>query len=120
MRDKRLASVVIVAMTIFWLESLWRSQALSQNAEANPPEKMVYETKNGKVTFEHTKHIEREKQNCKVCHDKLFPKKKAPLQYAKNVHKLAEAGKYSCAACHVAEGKAFASKGNCKKCHVKV
>jgi c(7)-type cytochrome triheme protein len=72
----------------------------------------------GNVTFLHAKHQEREK-DCKACHDKLFPQSKAPLNFKAGMHKVAEKKKSSCAGCHVAGGKAFESKGNCNKCHVK-
>ncbi len=87
--------------------------------EKKPPETIVFEAKMGNVTFNHAKHIEREKGKCETCHDKLFPQSRAPLNFKKAMHKPAEAAKESCAACHVAGGKAFESKGNCKTCHVK-
>ncbi len=84
-----------------------------------PPEKIVFTSKMGNVTFQHAKHIEREKANCKTCHEQLFPQSDAPLNYKANMHKTAEASKTACAACHVAGGKSFETKGNCAKCHVK-
>ena len=54
---------------------------------AEPPKQVVFETKQGNVTFDHAKHL--------------------------------AAAKTSCAACHVAGGAAFETKGNCQKCHVK-
>lgn len=88
--------------------------------EKKAPVKLVFESKMGKVTFDHAKHSEREKDDCKVCHDKLFPQdSKAPLNFKVGMHKPAEAKKISCGACHVAGGKAFETKGNCNKCHVK-
>jgi c(7)-type cytochrome triheme protein len=83
------------------------------------PEKIVFKSKMGNVTFDHAKHQEREKGDCKVCHPKLFPQSKAPINFGKGMHKPAEAAKTSCAGCHVAGGQAFATKGNCNKCHVK-
>lgn len=89
-------------------------------AAANAPEKLVFESKMGKVTYLHAKHAEREKNDCTVCHDKLWPQSaKAPLNYKAAMHKTAEKAKSSCAACHVAGGTAFASAGSCAKCHVK-
>jgi c(7)-type cytochrome triheme protein len=89
-------------------------------AATKAPEKMVFESKTGKVTFLHDKHGEREKGDCKVCHDALWPQSKtAPLNYKAAIHKTAETKKMSCAHCHVDGGKAFASKGNCFKCHEK-
>jgi c(7)-type cytochrome triheme protein len=92
--------------------------AIAQTAK-KPQEKLTFKSAMGNVTYEHTKHAEREKGDCKVCHDKLFPQSNAPLNYKANMHKTAEAAKSACAACHVAGGKAFESKANCQKCHVK-
>ena len=88
-------------------------------APKEPPEQLVFESKLGNVTFQHTKHVEREGAECSTCHDTLFPQSRAPINFKKGMHKPAEAKKESCAACHVAEGKAFESKGNCRTCHVK-
>jgi c(7)-type cytochrome triheme protein len=89
-------------------------------AADKPPEKLVFETKMGNVTYQHAKHVERAKADCKVCHDKLFQQSaKAPLNYKAGMHKPAEAAKTACAACHVAGGTAFATAGSCAKCHVK-
>ena len=92
----------------------------AQETAKKPPEKLVFKSALGNVTFEHAKHVEREKANCKVCHDKLFQQNAtAPLNFKANMHKTAEASKTACAACHVAGGKSFATQGNCQKCHVK-
>ena len=89
-------------------------------AAADAPEKLVFESKMGKVTYLHAKHAERAKGDCKVCHDKLFQQSaKAPLNFKAAMHKTAEKEKTSCGACHVAGGTAFASAGSCAKCHVK-
>ena len=90
-------------------------------AAEKPIEKLVFETKMGNVTFQHAKHSERAKNDCKSCHDKLFPQSRAPIVYKAGMHKTAEANKTSCAGCHVAGGTAFATAGNCSnsKCHVK-
>ncbi len=91
-----------------------------QAQQKKAPDKLVFKSKFGAVTFLHAKHTDREKGDCKVCHDVLWPQDaKAPLNYAAGMHKPAEAKKTSCAACHVAGGKSFASTGNCNKCHVK-
>lgn len=88
--------------------------------EKKAPEKLVFQSKMGNVTFAHAKHAERVKNDCKVCHDALWPQNaKAPLNFKAGMHKPAEAKKTSCAFCHVAGGKSFASTGNCNKCHVK-
>ena len=94
--------------------------SLSAQADKKPPEKIVFKAMTGNVTFEHAKHIAREKADCKVCHDKLFQQSSAaPLNYKANMHKTAEAKKTACAACHVAGGRSFETKANCQKCHVK-
>ncbi|HYM12583.1 MAG TPA: cytochrome c3 family protein, partial [Bryobacterales bacterium] len=65
-------------------------------------------------------HVERAKGDCKTCHPALFQQSaSAPLNFKANMHKTAEAGKTSCAHCHVAGGMAFETKGNCQKCHKK-
>ncbi len=84
-----------------------------------PPEKLVFPTKMGNVTFNHAAHVMRANGNCMTCHDKLFPQSNAPLNFKANMHKTAEDSKTSCGACHVAGGAAFEVKGNCAKCHVK-
>ncbi len=92
----------------------------SAPAAKKPPEKLVFKSALGNVTFDHAKHVEREKKDCKICHDKLFVQQAgAPLNFKANMHKTAEAKKTSCAACHVAGGKSFELKANCQKCHVK-
>jgi c(7)-type cytochrome triheme protein len=83
------------------------------------PEKLIFESKTGKVTFDHAEHAEYAKNDCAVCHDKLFPQSRAPLNYKAGLHKPAEAKKQSCAGCHAAGGAAFESKGNCNTCHQK-
>lgn len=89
--------------------------------EKKAPAKLTFQTKFGNVSFDHAAHIKREKNDCKVCHDKLWPQSaKAPLNFKGGaMHKVAEAGKTSCATCHVAGGRSFVVKGNCNKCHVK-
>ena len=72
-----------------------------------PPDKLVFQSKTGDVTFDHPAHLAREKGDCTVCHDKLWPQSaKVPLK--------SSAG---CGTCHHAGGKSFEMKGNCKKCH---
>ncbi|HET8550131.1 MAG TPA: c(7)-type cytochrome triheme domain-containing protein [Bryobacteraceae bacterium] len=85
-----------------------------------PPDKLVFEAKNGNVAFSHADHVKRAKNDCKTCHPTLWPQSKtAPLNFKAAMHKTAEAKKTSCAAaaCHVEGGQAFVIKGNCKKCH---
>lgn len=88
-------------------------------AEKQAPAQIVFEAKNGAVTFDHAKHVEAVKKDCKACHPGVFPQEKAPLNFKEGMHKKAEAAKTSCAACHNPGGTAFESKGNCQKCHVK-
>jgi c(7)-type cytochrome triheme protein len=87
--------------------------------DKKPPDTITFEAKNGTVTFDHAKHAERAKGDCKTCHDAIFAEDKAPLSYKESMHKKAESEKKSCAACHVAGGKSFETKGNCQKCHIK-
>jgi c(7)-type cytochrome triheme protein len=83
------------------------------------PDKLVFDSKMGNVTFDHAAHVKRSKGDCMTCHDKLFPQSKAALNFKANMHKTAEDAKTSCGACHVAGGASFEVKGNCAKCHVK-
>ena len=86
---------------------------------ADAPDKIEFEAKMGKVTFDHKAHTERAKEDCTVCHDKLFPQSREPINFKAKMHKEAEANKSSCGSCHHAGGAAFETKGNCKSCHVK-
>ena len=83
------------------------------------PEQIVFQSKMGNVTFNHAAHVKRAKDDCQACHDKLFPQSKAPLNFKASMHQTAESAKASCGGCHNPSGPAFASKGNCAKCHVK-
>ena len=87
--------------------------------EKAPPETLTFDAKPGAVTFTHAKHAEAVKGDCKVCHPGLFKAEKAPLGFKEGMHKPAETNKTSCGACHTPGGKAFETKGNCGKCHVK-
>jgi c(7)-type cytochrome triheme protein len=92
---------------------------LAQNK--TPPAKLVFQAKTGNITFDHTSHAKREKNDCKVCHPKLFAQDaKAPLAF-KPPHKNEEVKKTSCGSCHRAGGTAFETKANCAngKCHVR-
>ena len=108
--SKQLLVILIGAFLLFGLGA-WSAD--------KGPDKLVFDAKNGNVTYDHAKHVEREKGDCKVCHPKLFPQsyKKQPLNFKTGMHKIAERQKTSCGACHVAGGQAFETKGNCKKCH---
>ncbi len=88
--------------------------------DKKPPAKLTFKAKNGDVLFDHAKHVTAAKNDCKACHDKLWPQSaKAPLNYKAALHKTAEAKETSCAACHHPKGTSFATKGNCNKCHQK-
>lgn len=88
--------------------------------EKKAPESLTYQTKMGKVTYNHVEHAKRVEGHCAPCHDKLFQQSAtAPLNYRPAMHKTAEAQKISCGSCHRPEGTAFESKGNCTKCHVR-
>jgi c(7)-type cytochrome triheme protein len=84
-----------------------------------PPDTILFEASNGNVTFDHKKHYERVGGNCSVCHTKVFPQSRAPLNYKKASHRAAEASLTSCAYCHAVGGSSFAADSNCLKCHVK-
>ncbi len=86
---------------------------------AEAPDKIVFESKMGNVTFDHAAHVKRVKDDCKACHDKLFPQSREPINFKAGMHQPAEKAKTSCAGCHHAGGLSFETKGNCNKCHVK-
>jgi c(7)-type cytochrome triheme protein len=83
------------------------------------PKELVFTSTKGDVTFNHALHAKRESNNCKACHDKLFPESSAPLNFKSAEHKTAETAKTSCGGCHYPGGDAFEAKGNCAKCHAK-
>jgi c(7)-type cytochrome triheme protein len=88
---------------------------------AEAPAQLKFETKQGVVTFDHAKHVERAKKDCKVCHPGLFEQSaKAPLKF-KFPHKPHEDKRVSCGLCHRTGGEAFVSStaANCAKCHVR-
>lgn len=115
-RNRIFVVVVFVAAAMLAAVSFPAAEA----ADKQPPETMVFQSKMlGNVTFPHAEHIKRENEKCEVCHESLFPQSREPINFKAGMHKPAEAAKTSCAACHVAGGKAFVTKGNCKKCHVK-
>jgi len=106
-------------VAVFIIAAFAGSSLVGLGQDKKAPDKIVFEAKTGKVTFDHAKHAERVKNDCKACHDGLFPQSKAPLNFKAAMHKTAESSKTSCAGCHVAGGKSFESKSNCAKCHVK-
>jgi c(7)-type cytochrome triheme protein len=82
-----------------------------------PPETILFEAKNGNVTFTHRKHYERVKNQCDTCHPKIFTKSRDPINYKKANHRVAEATYTSCATCHAVGATSFAADSNCQKCH---
>jgi c(7)-type cytochrome triheme protein len=84
-----------------------------------PPESILFEAKNGNVTFMHMKHIARVDGKCETCHTKVFPQSREPLGYKKANHRVAEATYTSCGFCHAVGATSFAADSNCQKCHVK-
>jgi|SRR5215471_21098849 len=84
-----------------------------------PPDTILFEASNGNVTFDHKKHYERVGGDCSVCHTKVFPQSRAPLNYKKASHRASEASLTSCAHCHAVGASSFAADSNCLKCHVK-
>jgi DmsE family decaheme c-type cytochrome len=86
-------------------------------AEEGVPVEIAFESPMGEVKFSHSDHVAMAGDDCLTCHNKIFPLKLAPLNYGADMHQTAEAGKTSCAVCHVDDGLAFASGGNCQRCH---
>jgi c(7)-type cytochrome triheme protein len=84
-----------------------------------PPETILFQAKNGNVTFTHLKHITRVDGKCETCHTKLFPQSRQPLGYKKANHRVSEATYTSCGFCHAVGATSFAADSNCQKCHVK-
>jgi c(7)-type cytochrome triheme protein len=82
-----------------------------------PPETIVFDNKYGKSTFTHKLHYDRVNGDCAVCHTKIFPQSRAPLNYGKAQHRVAEAEGTSCAFCHRVGGTSFAADSHCVKCH---
>jgi c(7)-type cytochrome triheme protein len=94
--------------------------AMVHGQDKKAPQKLVFQSKMGNVTFDHAAHVKRAKEDCKTCHDKLFEESaKAPLNFKASMHKTAETAMTSCGACHHPAGPSFETKGNCAKCHVK-
>lgn len=76
--------------------------------DSKPPEKIVFPTKQGAVTFLHARHLERENGGCTSCHDKLWRQTSEPLKDSLGCH-----------TCHKLDGKAFSARdrNNCDRCH---
>ena len=116
------ASGPFAVMAFFWaalalilLTSACASAAAAGDAGRSARPNILYI-----MADDHAAHAKREKNDCKVCHPGLFQQSaKAPLNFKAGMHKPAEAKKISCGNCHHPGGKAFETKGNCAKCHVK-
>jgi c(7)-type cytochrome triheme protein len=97
-----------------------KAEAVSQPAvlsNAPPPDTIVFDNKYGKATFTHKLHYERVNGDCTVCHTKIFPQSRAPINYGKAQHRVAEAEGTACAFCHRVGGTSFAADSHCVKCH---
>jgi c(7)-type cytochrome triheme protein len=86
-------------------------------SNAPPPDTIVFDAKYGKATFTHKLHYERVNGDCTVCHTKIFPQSRAPINYGKAQHRVAEAEGTACAFCHRVGGTSFAADSHCVKCH---
>lgn len=82
-----------------------------------PPDTIVFDNTYGKVTFTHKMHFDRVNGDCTVCHTKIFPQSRAPINYGKALHRVAEAEGTACAFCHRVGGTSFAADSHCVKCH---
>jgi c(7)-type cytochrome triheme protein len=109
---------MLVTILIGLLIGLAGDVVLGQEKKA--PSTLTFKAKPGNVVFDHSKHVKSAKNDCKTCHDKLWPQlATAPLNFKAAMHKTAEAKHTSCGFCHHPGGGAFESKGNCNKCHQK-
>ena len=91
----------------FFITLLLASGTTVGDQPKKPPRRLVFPSKAGDVTFNHTAHVKREKRNCSECHPQLWPQSAdVPLTSSDG-----------CKACHHASGKSFEMKGNCVKCH---
>ncbi len=93
-------------------------KATPTSGRSGVPAIPTIQTSLGEVKFDHAHHDELAKGDCGVCHTKLFPFAEDLMNYKDDLHKTAEQSQTSCAACHRPQGTAFASGGNCMKCHV--
>jgi len=93
------------------------AQPESAASDGTPPETILIASPYGNVTFTHAKHYGRVNGDCSVCHPKVFPQSRAPLNYKKALHRAAEASMTSCAHCHAVGGTSFAADSNCTRCH---
>lgn len=107
------------SLPLFLLAALIAVGLNALMAQKPAPDHITFQSKMGNVSFDHPAHVKRANGDCKACHDKLFPQSEAPINYKAAMHKTAEAAKTSCGGCHNPGGAAFATTGNCAKCHVK-
>jgi c(7)-type cytochrome triheme protein len=91
------------------------SLAIVGTALAVPPGKTLsWDTPMGKVTFDGKHHAD-QGLKCMDCHTKIFQMKYGTMEAGVADH---NAGEKFCWTCHNGT-KAFETKGNCNKCHVK-
>jgi c(7)-type cytochrome triheme protein len=92
---------------MLWFFVLATAAFTADEKEKKPPEKLVFRSKAGDVAFFHYEHVKREKGDCTVCHDKLWPQSsQVPLK-----------GSSGCRTCHHTGGKSFDTKTACERCH---
>jgi c(7)-type cytochrome triheme protein len=91
----------------------------AQQKKVEAPDEITIKAKNGAILFNHKKHSDTAKADCKVCHDGLWPQNNTTPIGFKAPHKPLEVKKASCGACHHQGGAAFSASvpANCKKCH---
>ena len=92
-------------------------KAAEPASDGTPPDTILITSAYGNVTFTHAKHFGRVNGDCSVCHPKVFPQSRAPLNYKKANHRAAEASFTSCAHCHAVGATSFAADSNCTRCH---
>jgi c(7)-type cytochrome triheme protein len=102
----KVLTLALTALTILAMVGAAMAVAPDKTAE--------WETSMGKVTFDGKSHAEAG-LSCMECHPKVFQMKTGSSDATMADHNSNE--KY-CWVCHNGE-KAFETKGNCNKCHVK-
>jgi len=92
---------------VFFMTIFLAGGATAAAPDRKPPRRLVFPSKAGEVTFNHSAHLKREKGSCNNCHNKLWPQSaKIPIKSSTG-----------CSSCHHADGNSFEMKGNCAKCH---
>ena len=112
-----MALCVVLAACRAPQEAAPSNPAPQSTSSASPPDTILFVSKYGNVTYAHKKHYERLGGDCSMCHTKVFPQSREPLNYKKALHRAAEASRTSCAYCHAVGGTSFAADSNCIKCH---